>query len=305
MLRISFLAALLIAGPFFITSAGYQSTDKTAQTPATVRVTDQLYVIPGIPVPNKVPGESNTTFFITEQGVVVVDTKLPGFGALILSRIKEVTPKPVTMVINTHTHRDHSGSNIEFPASIEVVDHENVKASMQMATCSPVTNCDAFLPKRTFKDRLTLFSGKDQVELYYFGAGHTNGDTWIYFPSARVLNSGDQFAAKITPSLDLTNGGNALSLAASMKKAVATVKNVQTVIPGHGPVSTWKDLEDYSRFYSDFVEMVRKGKQEGKSVDEMAKAYRLPPGYIQYDGTAPGAPSIRGNVEEIYNELSR
>ena len=84
---------------------------------------DNLYVITG--------GGGNTAAFITEKGVVVVDTKLPGNGPGILEKIKSVTPKPVTMVINTHTHGDHVGSNGAFTGAVEFVAHENCKASME------------------------------------------------------------------------------------------------------------------------------------------------------------------------------
>jgi hypothetical protein len=67
----------------------------------------------------------------------------------------------------------------------------------------------------------------------------------------------------------------------------------------------WSDLEGYNRFYHDFVEMVRQGKRDGKTVDQIANAYTLPAGYIEYEGQSAPAPSVRANVEAIYNELTR
>ena len=87
------------------------------------KVKDNLYVIKG--------GGGNTAAFITADGVVVVDTKLAGWGQAILDKIKTVTHKPVTMIINTHTHGDHVGINVFFPATVEVVAHENTKANME------------------------------------------------------------------------------------------------------------------------------------------------------------------------------
>ena len=122
--------------------------------------------------------------FVTERGVVIVDTKLPGWGQAILDRIKTVTNKPVTTIINTHTHGDHTGSNEFFGASVETIVHENTRTNM--------TKMDEFkgdkakfVPKRTYKDKLSIGSGKDQVDLYYFGVGHTNGDTFVVFPALR------------------------------------------------------------------------------------------------------------------------
>ncbi|MQA31375.1 MAG: MBL fold metallo-hydrolase [Luteitalea sp.] len=108
-------------------------------------------------------------------------------GQPLLDKIKELTPKPVTTIINTHTHFDHVSGNVEFPPTVDVVAHEDTKAGMEKM--SPVTalnqsptpniftaNKGRGMAKRTFKDRMTIGSGSDQVDLYYFGRGHTSGD---------------------------------------------------------------------------------------------------------------------------------
>jgi cyclase len=74
-------------------------------------------------------------FSYPHQSVVLVDTMLPAAGRLILAQIKSVSDKPVTTIINTHTHFDHSGSNAEFPATVEFVAHENTRANMAKTTC--------------------------------------------------------------------------------------------------------------------------------------------------------------------------
>src|SRR5207245_4842090 len=148
----------------------------------------------------------NTGVFITANGVVVVDTKLAGWGQVRLEKIQPVTSKPVTTIINSHTHGDHTGSNSGFPASVDIVAHENTKANMEKMDAFKGDNAK-FLPKRTYKDTLTLGSGKDRIDLYYFGRGHTNGDTWVVFPALRVMATGDMFAWKDAPRLYLPNGG--------------------------------------------------------------------------------------------------
>src|SRR2546425_7330630 len=87
------------------------------------KVTDRLYMIPG--------AGGDTGVFLTANGVVIVDTKLANNGQAILDQVKTVSSKPVTLIINTHTHGDHTGSNIFFPASIDIVAHENTKANME------------------------------------------------------------------------------------------------------------------------------------------------------------------------------
>src|SRR4051794_11356128 len=87
------------------------------------KIRDNLYVMKG--------GGGNSAVFITSTGVVVVDTKNPGWGQPLLDGIKTVTDKPVTTIINTHTHGDHVSGNVEFPATVEVVTHENTKKNME------------------------------------------------------------------------------------------------------------------------------------------------------------------------------
>jgi cyclase len=91
--------------------------------------------------------------------------------------------------------------------TVDIVAHENTKANM--------AKMDAFkgdkaqlLPKRTYRDKMSVGSGKGRVDLYYFGAGHTNGDTWVVYPSLRVLQTGDMFAWRDAPTIDRNNGGS-------------------------------------------------------------------------------------------------
>ncbi|HEY6361619.1 MAG TPA: MBL fold metallo-hydrolase [Vicinamibacterales bacterium] len=120
------------------------------------KVKDNLYVIPG--------EGGNTAVFVTASGVVLVDTKLAKNGQAILGKVKAVTPRPVTMIINTHTHGDHMGSNSEFPASVEIIAHEHTRANM--AKMPELKATPSAMPDRTFEDKLTLGSGADQVDLY-------------------------------------------------------------------------------------------------------------------------------------------
>jgi glyoxylase-like metal-dependent hydrolase (beta-lactamase superfamily II) len=239
----------------------------------------------------------NTGVFITNSGVVVVDTKLTGWGQVLLDRIKTVTDKPVTTIINTHTHGDHTGSNTMFPATVEIVAHENTKANME--------KMDAFkgdgakgLPKKTYKDKMTLGSGKDRVDLYYFGRGHTNGDTWIIYPSLRVMQTGDMFAWKDAPLLDKSNGGTGVEYAATVRKAVAAATNVDTLIVGHSPLRTVPELKEYAQFMDDLVAAVKEAKAAGKSATDAAASIDLTTKYKGYKKERQ-----TGAVQVIYDEL--
>ena len=269
-------------------------------------VKDNLYVVTGsgLANPDAFSG-GNTAVFITERGVVLVDTKLPGWGQAILDRIRTVTNKPVTTIINTHTHNDHTGSNEFFGATVESIAHENTRTNMvKMDEFKADTS--KFLPKKTYKDKLSIGTGKDQVDLYYFGVGHTNGDTFVVFPTVRTLHTGDMFAWKALPYIDASNGGSVMAHAQTLAKAVATLQNVDTVITGHTPVLAWNDLKEYADFNGEFVIWARSQLKAGKTVDQAAAEYQVPEKYKGYAASpSPQFSVAKANLEIVYNELKR
>lgn len=309
MSRAAFLTAVLAVGSLSMGVAAFQQAQQKPLVRDIQKVRDNLYFISGGDTTDRPTWTGgNTVVFVTAKGVVLVDTMLPGNGPSLLQRVKSVTDKPVIMVINTHTHFDHSGSNIEFPATVEFVAHENTKANMSKATCQPVTNCMAFkgdnakyLPKRTFKDTMSLFGGKDQITLHYFGRGHTNGDTWVVFPAVRAMHTGDMFQRKNMPFIDVqNNSGSAVEFNGTLQKAVTTIKGVDTVIGGHTPtVVTWSDFKAFTEFYSDFFTNSQSSLRAGKSVEETANAYRVP---ARFQGFVADPGPVKANVQAIADE---
>ncbi len=174
--------------------------------------------------------------FVTDAGVTLVDTKLPGFGPTIIERIRTVTDKPVTRIINTHAHADHTGGNVFFLPNAETIVHENAHTSL--------LNARNKAPRRTYKDRMTIGSGPDRVDLYYFGRGHTDGDTFVVFTALRTLHAGDQFPWKALPFIDAGIGGSVLEHPKTLAAALKTIQDVDTVVGGHTSISTWAELRD-------------------------------------------------------------
>ena len=253
----------------------------------------------------------NTAVFITTDGVVVVDSKNPGWGQPILEQIKALTSNPVTTLINTHSHHDHVSGNVAFPATVEFVTHEITKANMEVmrpysGRTEPPANVFADtnghgLPTRTFADRMSLGTGADQVDLYYFGRGHTGGDAWVVFPSLRTLHSGDIFPGKSLPFLDANNGGSGVDIGDSLQKAHDTIRNVDTIITGHSTQMTWADLNEYAAFNRDFLDVVQAGRSAGKTVDDMANAWTMPATYTGYRPPQPAR--LKGSMQVIVDEL--
>src|SRR6266508_425965 len=181
MKRLLTLSTVLTIGALSISVVAFQTPAAQPAGPKVIdieKLKDNLYVLTSSsPADRATFSGGNVAVFITDAGVTLVDTKLAGWGQAILDKLKTVTDKPVTRIINTHTHGDHTGNDNFFGASVEIVAQENTKANMEKMDAFKGDNAK-FLPKKTYKDKLTLGSGKDRNDLYYFGRGHTNGDTW-------------------------------------------------------------------------------------------------------------------------------
>ena len=301
MARRRLLPAIVVVCLAVAGAAAQQQRPRIPPTGTIAKVRDNLYVIPG--------AGGNTTVFVTQGGVVLVDTKLPNNGEPIMNQVRTVTDKPVTMIVNTHSHPDHIGSNEYFPVSVDVVAHENTRK--WMAANPQVASNPATMPDRAFTDRMTLGSGDDRIELYYFGAGHTDGDAFIVFPARRAMAAGDIFAWKMAPLIDPMAGGSVLALPGTLEQAMKGIANVDTVIEGHGDVNTWEGFRDYVRFNRALVDAAKSGMGK-KTAEEIAA--ELKPKFpvftkkelltdMEYGGTPLSRAVI--NVNAAFQELAK
>ena len=307
MRRCTSLGILMLAG-FLLTAATYEARQAQERVDLEVQeVADNLYMLANAASVEGMGGGGNTAIFVMADGVALVDTKIYGYGQDIIAHVAGITDKPITTVINTHTHFDHSGGNVELPDAVEFVVHENTRAQMARPTCEPVTNCDAFkgdnatyLPRTTYSERLSLYSGPDQIDLYHFGRGHTDGDTFVVFKTARTMHTGDMFQRMALPFIDVANGnGSATEFGATLRKAVAGVADVDTVMPGHNPTPVaWADFVDFSGFFNDVVSKAQNGKAAGRSVDEVVAAYQVP---AEYSDFAAPEGALRTTVQHVYD----
>ena len=293
------LGGLVAVGMLSVAVAGQQPQQR-ATLPDLEKVKDDLYIIAASsPIDRSQFTGGNVGVFVMDSGVMVVDTKLAGYGPDILTKIRAVTSKPVVRIVNTHTHGDHTGSNDGFPTSVEIIAHENTKANMAKMDAFKGDKA-LYLPKRTYGDKLTIGAGKDQVDLYYFGPGHTNGDTWIHYKALRVLQTGDLMPWKDAPLIDRANGGSGLEFPKTLGKAVATIKDVDTIIPGHQPVTTPAMLQEYERFMTDLVSEVQAAVKAGKTADQAAASINLTTKYQGYR-----TDRMKAAIEAIYGELGK
>jgi cyclase len=276
------LGALVLVGALSLGVKAYQPPANGPMVVEVEKVKDNLFVLRG--------GGGNTAVFVTATGVVVVDAKNPGWGKPILDKIKELTPKPVTTLINTHTHGDHVSGNVEFPATIDFIAQENTKANMEKMPIFKEHN-GVGMAKRTFKDRMTIGKGADQIDLYYFGPGHTNGDAWVVFPALRVAHS--------------ANGGSMLHISETLTKAHDGIKNVDIIINGHTPANTtWADLKEYAEFNKDLVAWMQAELKAGKTPAQAATEWKLPAKYVGYSPTvAAMMGGMEGRIQRLADEM--
>src|SRR5271167_615619 len=190
------------------------------------KVTDNLYVIMG--------NGGNVAAMPTSEGVLLVDDKFALDAPEIVAKVKTISDKPIRYILNTHQHGDHTGGNEPMlAASAEIIIHKNARANM-------VAGKMPGLPRITFADETQVFLGGKEVLAKHVGRGHTNGDAVVYFPSERVLHTGDLFVNGGAPFIDYSAHGSIVEWDKTIENALKY--DFDTVIPGHGPVGKKADL---------------------------------------------------------------
>jgi glyoxylase-like metal-dependent hydrolase (beta-lactamase superfamily II) len=261
------------------------------------KVAENLFMVTG--------GGGNTAAYIAANGVVLVDTKLANWGPAIMDKVKTVTDKPVTHIVNTHTHGDHTGSNQYFPASVEIVTHANTKTNMEKMEVFQQAENKQGLPDRTFTDRMTMLSGNDAIDLYHFGATHTSGDTLVVFRNLGVMHTGDMFPNKGQPFIDRANGGSGVAYGETIGKAASGIPNVRTIINGHNATTmVWQDFVDYGEFNRLFLAHARASMKAGRTPEEAMKTLSLPAKFSGYN-LQGGRGGAAGNFGVLYEELGQ
>ena len=301
------LGIVIGAGTLTVAIAAQQPAPPPSVDQLTVeKVKDNLFVVRG--------GDSggNVAVFVTAQGVTLVDSKNPGWGQPLLDKVKTLTEKPVTRVINTHLHYDHVSGNVAMPAATEIVAH--AYTAKNIATPGPIAdsttppqnvfteNPGKGIPKRTFTDTLTIGSGADRIDLYHFGPAHTGGDAFVAFPAHRIMHVGDTYPRNALPIMDRGNGGSGVHYANTIRQAVKGVPNIDSIINGHTPANTTPaDMLRFADFVSEFVAYAQAGKKAGKSVEQVAKEWKTPATYKDF-ADPPAIERLTSYVKLIFDE---
>ena len=296
--RVAVLGAVVLVGVVSVAGPAGRQVERTLEVE---QLEDNLFVLRG--------GGGNSAAFVTDGGVVLVDSKLAGWGQPLIDKVGELTPNPITTVINTHAHFDHVDGNVEFPASVDFVAHENTRPLMEEnnavrglgrpARPSPFEADGGHgLPETTFSDRLVLGRGDDRVELHYFGRAHTGGDAWVVFPALGVMHAGDAFPGKNIPIMDSNNGGSGVDYPETLRKVSEGITGVERIITGHSSVMTPADLAEYAEFVGAFVADAQAAQAAGASAADFAAGWEVPARFSGYN-KGP-AERLTPYVEDIY-----
>lgn len=180
-----------------------------------------------------VNGGGNATVRVTNDGIILVDTKNPGgsFYDDLRAQIRTVSDKPVKFVLNTHHHPDHTGNNGKFEeAGVPVIAPDSLKAIITTFTPNGGAARPA-PPTVTFVKDYTVKLGGAEARAHHEGPGHTGGDSVVYFPDEKVVSFGDTLVAA-APNCDYPNGGSLLGWQKTLDRALTL--DFDTAVPGHG-----------------------------------------------------------------------
>jgi len=246
---------------------------------------------------------------VGEDGIVIVDDQYAPLADKIQAALKAITDKPVRFVINTHYHGDHTGGNAYFQKQAPIIAHDNVRKRLE--TGGPGGNGGSVhsehkpepkeaWPILTFDHDMTVHLNGEDIRALYFPAGHTDGDSIIFFPKSNVVHMGDDFVTYGFPFIDVDSGGSINGMIDGVEKVISEVPPDVKIIPGHGPVSSVGDVRNYLSMLKATRDVVAKALQEGKSLDQMKQAKLLDP-WKKYSGDFINEDAF---LETLYNSLS-
>jgi glyoxylase-like metal-dependent hydrolase (beta-lactamase superfamily II) len=234
-------------------------------------------------------GSGNITVFTSDQGVLLVDSKLTNELDKVRELLRTVTDQPVRYLINTHFHPDHTGGNQGLESvGAEIIATDNARQRLSRTQ-------QAGLPVVTFDDHMKVYFAGKTLELYHFGRGHTDGDLVIYIPEEKLVLPGDAFAGW-GPSIrliDYNGGGSLAQWPAALEKVMAL--DFDTVIPGHSGVTDRAHMQAYLDENRRMLDLIRMLKGAGRAPPDIAAAVQMEFGNMAF--------VVLPNIQSLLDEL--
>jgi glyoxylase-like metal-dependent hydrolase (beta-lactamase superfamily II) len=213
------------------------------------------------------------------DGLLIVDDQFTPLADKIRAALKPLSPGPLRFVLNTHFHFDHTHANPVFGREALLVAHANVRRRLAVETTVLGQKYPPLpkegLPVVTYDTTVSLHFNGEEIRVVHFPAGHTDGDSVVFFTASNVIHMGDDFFAGRFPFIDLDNGGSVEGLTRNVGEVLSKAPAGVKIIPGHGPLSTVEDLRAYHSMLVETTELVRARLRAGRTL-EQAKAEGLP-----------------------------
>jgi len=237
------------------------------------KVKDGLYVIRGPFLPCMTgcrPGQTGDGLIhesgdvavrVTSEGLIVIDDKFASQAADVFAKVKTVSPLPVKYILNTHHHGDHASGNAyaRDTLGVSIIAHRNIRENFRRIK-------QAGEPNITFANEAAVHLGGVDVQLRWFGRGHTNGDTVIYFPDLRTIHAGD-LVIDAMPVIDYPGGGSAIEFISTIDRLLTL--DFDTMIPGHGKLMTKDEVRAYRVRFQTMNERMREVIRKGVTKDQL------------------------------------
>ncbi len=265
------ILALLLASNALYLSVNAQRDFSDVQIKTTL-LSESLYMLEG--------AGGNIGVCVGEDGILIIDSQFAPLAPKIEAALNELQPGPVSYVLNTHLHGDHTGGNWHFgEANATIIAHDRVHERL--------SNQENFgakgLPVITFSESATIHFNGEEIRLLYYGAGHTDGDTVVWFVKANVIHMGDLMFNGRFPYIDLSNGGDVEGYIAAVESALRLADSETKIIPGHGLLATRSDLELSLRMIRETYGLVKARIEEGMTLKQIQQA-GMPEEWDSFDG---------------------
>ncbi|NBR27093.1 MAG: MBL fold metallo-hydrolase [Betaproteobacteria bacterium] len=215
-----------------------------AVTIKTHKVSEGIYALEG--------EGGNIGVSVGDDGVIIIDDQFAPLTPKITAAIRALSDKPLRFVLNTHWHFDHTGGNENLGnAGAVIVAHDNVYKRMsteqfiEFFKMKLPPSPKAALPVITFTDSVTFRLNGDELNGYHVKHAHTDGDMIVRFRKANAVHMGDIYFSFMYPFIDLGSGGSVRGVLAAVDGVLGTIDDNTRIIPGHGPISSKKDLRAY------------------------------------------------------------
>ncbi len=205
---------------------------------------------------------------IGDDGTLIVDDQFAPLAGKIEAALKKLGGDRPKLILNTHYHGDHTGSNPEFGTTGTIISHDNVRVRLLAMDDFPRSG----LPLITYDQNVTVHFNDDTIELIHLPNGHTDGDTAVWFKKADVLHLGDHFFNGRFPYIDVPAGGSVDGFIANNERILTLVNPDTQIIPGHGPLATPDDLRTTIDAVKKTSRRITRALERGESIDDIAKA---------------------------------